>query len=211
VTPAEVKAWRERMGLSTRWLAERWDCPEQSVQRWERSRVLPAGLVADLWKLIRTFTVEASTLAASGAATIWVPRTDADSPDGRPAAWHRAVGLEAAAITSATLTFDHTDSPAAPHDPINAVAIDAGRRRWMLDPQSAAHEPQTRRAPETLPLIDTNAYWTQYARSLLDLDPELRQGLLDRMTPINRITLQMTIRDLSKAGPGETSATDDQP
>jgi hypothetical protein len=105
VTPAEVKAWRERMGLSTRWLAERWERPEPSVQRWERARTLPVGLVTDLQTLIHEFDQQVTSLVASARQLIWVPRTDADSPDDRPATWHRAVALTAARQTGATLTF----------------------------------------------------------------------------------------------------------
>ena len=35
MTPAENKALRESMGLTLKWLAERWGVTVQSVKRWE--------------------------------------------------------------------------------------------------------------------------------------------------------------------------------
>lgn len=93
------------MGLSTRWLAQRWDHPEQSVQRWERNRQLPAALVDDLKALREQFDGQVRALVAAAATEITVPRTDPDSTDGWPATWHRAVALQAAQTTHAQLVF----------------------------------------------------------------------------------------------------------
>ncbi len=107
LTPAEVKAWRERMGLSTRWLAERWGTPEPSVQRWERRRSLPPGLVADFTGIIADFDARVESLAAAGHDRYVVPRVS--SVEGYPAAWHRAVALAASLRTGARLDFAAED------------------------------------------------------------------------------------------------------
>lgn len=92
--PADIKAWRERLGLSTRWLAERWDVRELTVQRWERDRRAPEGVIADLRALIAEHQRQAEELAGSDVEQVQVPRVDPDSPDrGWPAAWYRSVGL----------------------------------------------------------------------------------------------------------------------
>ncbi len=41
LTPAEFKCLRASLGLTTKWLADRWDVAEFSVKRWERARMLP--------------------------------------------------------------------------------------------------------------------------------------------------------------------------
>lgn len=95
MTPAELKAWRERLGLSTRWLAERWHVRELTVQRWERDRQAPDGVLADMQQLIAAYRIQAATLAATGQKAVEVPRVDSATPDPAwPAAWYRAVALE---------------------------------------------------------------------------------------------------------------------
>ena len=105
MTPAEFKARREALGLSTRWLAERWGVSHISVQRWERNRSIPASLEADLEAIER----RASEAVAEGVArcdgSIEVPRIDADSRDGYPAAYHRAVALRIAHATGGEIVF----------------------------------------------------------------------------------------------------------
>jgi len=118
LTPAEAKSIRERMGLSTRWLAQRWERDERLVQRWERMRVLPAPLATDLTNLRAHFAAQVQALADDPAVDpIMVPRVDPDSADGFPAAWHRAVGLAAADLTGRRLRFTEPDPAPQQEEP----------------------------------------------------------------------------------------------
>ena len=105
MTPAEFKARREALGLSTRWLAERWGVSHLSVQRWERNRAIPAELARDF----EAIEDQADATVALGVeredGSIGIPRTDAQSMDGYPAAYHRAVALRIARETGAELVF----------------------------------------------------------------------------------------------------------
>ncbi|OXN01500.1 helix-turn-helix domain-containing protein [Bifidobacterium vansinderenii] len=93
---AEMKCLRESMGLTTKWLARRWNVSEFSVQRWERNRPLPNELEQDLQKLKTMFDLEVDQAAQTTTGSLIVPRTDAESPAGLPSAWHRAVAQQAA-------------------------------------------------------------------------------------------------------------------
>ena len=55
MTPAENKALRESMGLTLKWLAERWGVTVQSVKRWEGSRTPPPQIAKDMLDLKRKF------------------------------------------------------------------------------------------------------------------------------------------------------------
>lgn len=105
MTPAELKATREALGLSSQWLADRWGVALYSVQRWERNRAVPAELARDFESIEARFRDEVATGIAGAAASLAIPRVDADSPDGFPAAYHRAVALRIAEATGARLVF----------------------------------------------------------------------------------------------------------
>lgn len=105
MTPAELKAERERMGLPAQWLADRWGVALNSVRRWERDRELPVELAEDMGRLAMMMESDAAGIAGMGLGEIQVPRTDADVSDGMPAAYHRAVALEAARETGARLVY----------------------------------------------------------------------------------------------------------
>lgn len=105
MTPAEFKATREALGLSSQWLADRWGAALHSVQRWERSRTLPAELARDFESIEDAFRDEVASGIADAAASLDIPRVNADSPDGFPAAYHRAVALRIAEATGARLVF----------------------------------------------------------------------------------------------------------
>lgn len=106
MTPAEFKATREALGLSSQWLADRWGVALYSVQRWERSRTLPEDLSRDIDGLIRRMEVDVDRAAFGGGdRIIEVPRTDADSPDEMPASYHRAVALAASRLTGARIVY----------------------------------------------------------------------------------------------------------
>ena len=109
MTPAEFKCLRESMGLSTKWLAERWDVAEYSVQRWERNRELPKKLQLDLLLLKSQFdaTVERDG-GVSGGALI-VPRTDLESVE-YPAAWHRAIAQRAREMNGGRILYYDDES-----------------------------------------------------------------------------------------------------
>lgn len=106
MTPAEFKATREALGLSSQWLADRWGVALYSVQRWERSRTLPEELSLDIEGLVRRMEVDVDRTAFGGGdRIIEVPRTDAESPDEMPAAYHRAVALAVARRTGARIVY----------------------------------------------------------------------------------------------------------
>lgn len=107
LTPAEFKANRERMGLSTRWLATRWNTQEQSVQRWERHRQPPPEFVEDLLDLVDLFDAQVVTYLTSAHHQYVVPRVSV--VDGYPAPWWRAAALEASRHTGAAITYDPQD------------------------------------------------------------------------------------------------------
>ena len=97
MTSAECKCLREGMGLTTKWLADRWHVAEYSVKRWETNRTLPADLETDLLGLRSRFDHEVEKAASTPAdGSILVPRTDAQTSGAYPAAWHRAIALQAA-------------------------------------------------------------------------------------------------------------------
>lgn len=113
-TSAEMKCLRESMGLTTKWLSKRWGVAEYSVQRWERGRILPDELDADLHDLKRRFDREVQHTAAeadranemTGEPTaIIVPRNDVDATRGMPAAWHRAIAQRAAELCGARILY----------------------------------------------------------------------------------------------------------
>lgn len=105
MTPADFKARREAMGLSTKWLATRWGVSLLSVQRWERNRAIPAELSRDFESIEAGFRDEVAAGIAGAAASLAVPRVDAESPDGFPAAYHRSAALRIAEATGACLVF----------------------------------------------------------------------------------------------------------
>lgn len=105
MTSAEFKCIRESLGLSTRWLADRWGVSHLSVQRWERNRAIPPELESDLMGIRGHFR----SLVRSGAdrcdGSIAVPRTDVECRGEYPAAFYRAVGLAVADLTSGEIVF----------------------------------------------------------------------------------------------------------
>ena len=105
MTPAELKSTREALGLSSHWLADRWGVALYSVQRWERGRTLPEELAIDLESLVRRMGVDVERMSLGGDRVIEVPRTDAESPDEMPAAYHRAVALAVARETGARIVY----------------------------------------------------------------------------------------------------------
>lgn len=111
MTSAEFKCVRESLGLSSQWLADRWGVALFSVQRWERERVLPDELEADLCSLVARFknAVQDGVMNA-GDRYVEVPRTEDQSPDEMPAAYHRAVALAVVRRTGARIAY--IDDPA---------------------------------------------------------------------------------------------------
>lgn len=105
MTPAEFKARRESLGLSSAWLAKRWGVSLLSVQRWERNRAMPPLVERDFAAIEDEADMAVADGIRLGAATISVPRTDAESTDGYPSAYHRALALRVARETGAELVF----------------------------------------------------------------------------------------------------------
>lgn len=106
MTPAELKATREALGLSSQWLADRWGVALYSVQRWERGRTLPEELAIDVEGLVSRMRDDVDRASFGGGdRVIEVPRTDTESPDEMPAAYHRAVALAVARETGARIVY----------------------------------------------------------------------------------------------------------
>lgn len=104
MTPAEFKTLREALGLSTRWLAERWDVQEQTIQRWERTRTPPDRLAHDLQALTREAGRQVEAGIDREDAEIMVPRTDSETTR-YPAMWYRRIASRIAAETGATIVY----------------------------------------------------------------------------------------------------------
>ncbi|WP_033518466.1 helix-turn-helix domain-containing protein [Bifidobacterium cuniculi] len=111
MTPAEFKSCRESLGLSTRWLADRWGVSEYSVQRWERSRLLPDDLQADLLGLQVRFAAEVAKGIEEHGDAIIVPRTNAESVQDFPATWWRLIAWQIRLKTGGVILYydDDTD------------------------------------------------------------------------------------------------------
>ncbi|WP_156100109.1 hypothetical protein [Bifidobacterium cuniculi] len=94
--------------MSTRWLADRWGVSEYSVQRWERSRLLPDDLQADLLGLQVRFAAEVAKGIEEHGDAIIVPRTNAESVQDFPATWWRLIAwqirLKTEVSSSTTMT-----------------------------------------------------------------------------------------------------------
>lgn len=106
MTSAEFKCLRESMGLTTKWLADRWGVAEFSVKRWERDRMLPAGFEEDMRDLKARFDREVAQAATTPEdSCIIVPRVDAEAPRGLPAAWFHAVAQRASEKSGARILF----------------------------------------------------------------------------------------------------------
>lgn len=107
MTSAEFKCLRQKLGLTTNWLAKRWGVADNSVKRWERNREIPAALAGDLLDLLDEFNARvAASCAAHGPDTAMVvPRIDMESTDRRPAAWHHAVAQEVSERTGCRILF----------------------------------------------------------------------------------------------------------
>lgn len=114
MTSAEFKCLRESMGLTTKWLASRWDVSEFSVQRWERNRALPAELEKDMRSLKERFDREVARVAESGGDCVLVPRNDRLRTAGAmPAAWHRMVAQRASEKAGLRILFEDDEQEPA--------------------------------------------------------------------------------------------------
>ena len=105
VWPAEFKAKREAMGLSSAWLAKRWGVSLMSVQRWERNKEMPKAVQLDFLNLMDDFADEVEQGIAEDAPIISVPRIDAASPDEFPSAYHRAIAERVTEQKRARIVF----------------------------------------------------------------------------------------------------------
>lgn len=102
IRPAELKCQRERMGLTTKWVAERWDVAEYSVKRWENNRLLPAEFTEDWVAMLYDYEQQINTY--SQRDVIIVPRVNVDSL-AYPGAFYRSAGLDANRETGAPIEF----------------------------------------------------------------------------------------------------------
>lgn len=98
---ADFRVLRERLGVTTEWVARWMGVAERTVHRWDAdvSRV-PAGVSGALVRLdewtAQTVAEVAARFAGIGAPVMWTYRTDADlrgvlTESGMSASWHRAL------------------------------------------------------------------------------------------------------------------------
>ena len=107
MTSAEFKCLRESMGLTTKWLAERWKVSEFSVQRWDRNRRLPDELEADIMDLKARFDREVGRVADAGGDCVLVPRNDRlRTAVDMPAAWFHMIAQRASEIAGLRILFE---------------------------------------------------------------------------------------------------------
>ena len=107
MTSAEFKCLRESMGLTTKWLASRWDVSEFSVQRWERNRMLPEKLAEDMTRLKTRFDGEVERAVETGGECFIVPRNDRfRTMDDMPAAWHHMIAQRVRERSGARILFE---------------------------------------------------------------------------------------------------------
>lgn len=105
LTPAEFKCLRASLGLTTKWLADRWGVAEFSVKRWERARMLPEEFSEDMLGLRRRFLDEVDQGKACVADSISVPRTDRDTDLGFPSAWWQLIAWRVHEETGQMILF----------------------------------------------------------------------------------------------------------
>ncbi len=108
LTPAEFHCLRQQLGLSTRWLAERWDVAERSVQRWENSRMLPLEFSVDMLDLRDRQRREIQNESDSVRRTqsgIMVPRKNIMAAE-YPAEWWQIIAWHVHEQTGATILYD---------------------------------------------------------------------------------------------------------
>lgn len=105
LTPAEFKCLRASLGLTTKWLADRWDVAEFSVKRWERARMLPEEFSEDMLGLRQWFLDEVAQREACVADSISVPRTDRDTDLGFPASWWQLIAWRVHEDTGQMILF----------------------------------------------------------------------------------------------------------
>lgn len=99
MTPAEFKTLRESLGLTTAWLADRFNVSERSVQRWDNGdSPVPDAIAGELLDIEDCAEERADDaleqLRAHDGAEIeyQVPRVDEDVPNASfPASFYRAV------------------------------------------------------------------------------------------------------------------------
>lgn len=112
MTGAEFRCYRERLGLSAAWLADRLGVRERTIGRWEYGhQEIPSGVVDELWRLVD----EADQLV-DRARSSWVKgsdlltfRTDREyrlCGGVMPASWHRAITARAAEDVDARIVYD---------------------------------------------------------------------------------------------------------
>lgn len=111
MTPAELRALRESMGLTVRALAAAVGVGERAVDRWERGHSRPARRHAARLEGLRAYT-DAAVESLSTEDPILTYRTTeefhAAEPPGEwvlPASWHRMVAWRAAQDTGAVIRY----------------------------------------------------------------------------------------------------------
>lgn len=117
LTPAEFHCLRQQLGVTTKWLANRWHVTERSVQRWENFRCLPFEFTQDILALrtrqlemIRTQCEEAMRTQSG----VMVPRKNI-MPAEYPAEWWQIIAWHVHEQTGATILY--TDDTTEDLDP----------------------------------------------------------------------------------------------
>ena len=118
LTAAEFHCLRQQLGLTTKWLAERWRVTERSVQRWETSaeRRLPFDLTEDMLSLrtrqLREIEHESDEVMRTMGG-VMVPRKNL-LPAEWPAEWWQIIAWHVHERTGATIVYDDYTSDDEP-------------------------------------------------------------------------------------------------
>lgn len=108
LTPAEFHCMRQWLGLTSQWLADRWNVAERSVKRWEANRLLPYELTEDMQSLQREFDEQVhqwATDVMEHGSIIMVPRKTPFNTEW-PAGWWQAIATQVRLRTHATIVYD---------------------------------------------------------------------------------------------------------
>ena len=163
MTPAENKALRESMGLTLKWLANRWGVTVQSVKRWEGSRTPPPQIAKDMLDLKRKFDAEVQRLVEDGGDIVEVPRRDRDCTGSeQSAAWARAVAQRAKERRGLTMEFRDANDTEKRFD-----SIDRNSRftSWPRCGSNPMGKPCALRAPVCFP---SGLNWGRSSRGVND-------------------------------------------
>ena len=126
LTPAEFHCLRQRLGVTAKWLASRWNVTERSVQRWENFRCLPLEFTEDVlalrtrqFDLIRTQCEEAMRAQIG----VMVPHKNI-MPAEYPDEWWQIIAWHVQEKTGATILYTDDATEEFEEQPCHSMTWD---------------------------------------------------------------------------------------